>query len=155
MRVKAFIEKIIKIIKYLPVLWKDEDWDFEFLLLLIKFKITRMRDCIYKNNIIVPHERRRIFIGMNQAINHIDNYLQEFDVYEQNNKLPFNYEYRTEPNSNGTYGIKIYNTDENRALNEQEDKLYNEYLINAYKWQQNEWNLIFDTIKSEGENWWE
>ena len=35
-KLKHFYKKIVKILKYLPILWQDEDWDYYYLLMLLK-----------------------------------------------------------------------------------------------------------------------
>lgn len=156
MRIKRFFNKIIKIFAYLPILWEDEDWDFEYLLVLIKYKLSRMRDTIHKNNFIAKYEQRDIFIGMNQVINHIDNYINDTESYKEiNGDLPFKIGFRHKKLENGCYNLISWNEDENRQLNDEEEKIYTQYIINSNDWQQKEWEAIFDTIKKEGQKWWD
>ncbi len=35
--------KIIKLFQYLPVIWKNEEWDHSYLFILLQYKIKRMR----------------------------------------------------------------------------------------------------------------
>lgn len=156
MRIKRFFNKIIKIFAYLPILWEDEDWDFEYLLILIKYKLSRMRDTIHKNNFIAKYEQRDIFIGINQVINHIDNYINDTESYKEiNGDLPFKIGFRHKELENGCYNLISWNEDENRQLNDEEEKIYTQYIINSNDWQQKEWEAIFDTIKKEGQKWWD
>ena len=156
MRIKRFFNKIIKIFAYLPILWEDEDWDFEYLLILIKYKLSRMRDTIHKNNFIAKYEQRDIFIGINQVINHIDNYINDTESYKEiNGDLPFKIRFRHKKLENGCYNLISWNEDENRQLNDEEEKIYTQYIINSNDWQQKEWEAIFDTIKKEGQKWWD
>ena len=85
-KIKRFILKIIKIFQYLPILWQDEDYDFEYLLLLIKFKIQRIKKEIIRNNIIVKEEQDGICKSINNTIFHIDNYLNYAEVFEKHYK---------------------------------------------------------------------
>lgn len=39
---KRLIKKIRNIIRWLPVLWKDEDWDYSFFYDILKFKIQNI-----------------------------------------------------------------------------------------------------------------
>ena len=48
-----------------------------------------------------------------------------------------------------------WNDDENRPLTEKEDEIYNQWIKDAYDFEQIEWALIFDTIKKEGQKWWD
>ena len=35
-------EGIPKLINWIPIIWKDRDWDYEFLLIILEHKITSM-----------------------------------------------------------------------------------------------------------------
>jgi len=41
---KIFIRNIKRIIKWIPVLWKDRDWDHNYLWEIINFKLQMMKD---------------------------------------------------------------------------------------------------------------
>lgn len=156
MRIRRIISKIKKIINYIPILWNDEDWDFEYLLLLLRFKLNKIKDCIHKNDIIVKHEQREIFIGINQTIRHIDNYLNSDEAFEEYvEKTPFEVEFKTEKNNEGYYNLITLNKQTQKPLTKEQDEIYNKYLIDKNNFQQKEWKLIFDTIKQEGQKWWD
>lgn len=36
------IKKLLKIIKWIPILWKDEDWDHSYFIAIMRFKLERM-----------------------------------------------------------------------------------------------------------------
>ena len=55
-RIKRFFNKIIKILQYIPLLWKDEDWDVAYLLRIIDFKVQKMVKYVRKNNYIIDEE---------------------------------------------------------------------------------------------------
>lgn len=44
-------------IAWAPLLWKDRDWDYDFLERIVAFKMSRMADCIESNNIIEGNKR--------------------------------------------------------------------------------------------------
>lgn len=156
MRVTRFINKILKICAYLPVLWRDEDWDFSYLLDLIKFKLNRMRDTIYKDNIIASNEIRDICIGINQTIDHIQNYQDDFDAFRKiHGDVPFKHNFKTQKLENGHYAMITWRTDEDRPLTDEEEEIYSQWIKDAYAFEQKEWELIFDTIKKEGQKWWD
>lgn len=55
-RIKRFFNKIIKIIQYLPLLWKDEDYSVAYLLSIIDFKVRKMVKSVRENNYIIDEE---------------------------------------------------------------------------------------------------
>lgn len=42
---------VVRLIKWVPVLYKDEDWDYRYLLDIIDFKLQRMRKVIEQDDI--------------------------------------------------------------------------------------------------------
>lgn len=39
-----------RLIAWLPIIWDDEEWDYEYLFKIMQFKISRMRSQMAKNN---------------------------------------------------------------------------------------------------------
>ena len=152
-KIKRFILKIIKIFQYLPILWQDEDYDFEYLLLLIKFKIQRIKKEIIRNNIIVKEEQDGICKSINNTIFHIDNYLNYAEVFEKHYKdkyLDFDFTYNVEDNK-----IVTINKNTNKELTKEEEDKYTTYIKSMYAYENQEWDAIWDSIKAEGGSWWD
>jgi hypothetical protein len=63
--------KLKRIIEWLPILWRDEDWDYQFLVKIIQFKLRRMADCIDRNEIISDHKKAR---QMRIVAGHLDRF---------------------------------------------------------------------------------
>lgn len=58
---RNLIKKIKTIISYLPVLWKDEDWDYFYLDALLLHKLKRMKNCFDKDGYSVFwHNNKRV-----------------------------------------------------------------------------------------------
>lgn len=51
-----YVRKVKKLIDWFPLIWKDEDWDYAYLLTLIGYKLKRMRECIHSNDVIAHAE---------------------------------------------------------------------------------------------------
>lgn len=47
---KRFFRFLKRLWAWIPILWKDEDWDPSFLFRIMQFKISRMRKIINKND---------------------------------------------------------------------------------------------------------
>lgn len=56
-KTRDFFKWVIKCAHYSRLLWNDRDWDFCFILLLLSFKLQRVRKCIVKNSIIEATKR--------------------------------------------------------------------------------------------------
>lgn len=54
------LDKWAKTMAYYPVLSKDFDWDYGFLLYLIEFKLNRMANYFHTHDIIVNEERNAV-----------------------------------------------------------------------------------------------
>jgi len=67
--------KIRKIIAWLPLLWEDEDWDYSFLLKIMRFKIARMGECINGNEIIADHTK--VYLETVKACDMLDTFLEK------------------------------------------------------------------------------
>lgn len=51
---------ILNMIKWLPIVWKDRDWDGDHIMRVMAFKIRNTRDRILKNNIIIEEDQAQI-----------------------------------------------------------------------------------------------
>ena len=51
------IRRIKHILNWLPILWGDRDWDYDFLLRIMEFKLNRMANCIEKNNHLLYNDQ--------------------------------------------------------------------------------------------------
>jgi hypothetical protein len=61
-KVKRFFKKIIRLVSFVPVIWKGEDWDYRYAIDLFQFQLLRMADCIekYGNHTHSEHDAKRI-----------------------------------------------------------------------------------------------
>jgi hypothetical protein len=51
------INKTLKVLAWIPVLWEDEDFDYSYLLTIMAFKIRRMRERNEKIQFYEGHEK--------------------------------------------------------------------------------------------------
>ena len=55
--IKRWIRKIRKIIDYLPILWKDEDFDHGYITILYHYKLKRSREHMEEHQLFVGWEK--------------------------------------------------------------------------------------------------
>lgn len=86
------INGIKNIFIYLPIIWKDRDWDYLFLLDLISFKLKRMQKCFKKYSCSVDSkediENMQKVIDLIKTYNDLDNfsfYGDEVEKIEKSN----------------------------------------------------------------------
>ena len=78
--------RIRTIIALLPLLWKDQDWDYCFLVRIIQFKLRRMANCIEKNDIVVSAPE--IAAQMREVVEHLDKFSDTMNYYPAPDEMP-------------------------------------------------------------------
>jgi hypothetical protein len=68
-KVCRFIKRLFL---YLPVIWKDEDWDYDYLYKLIKFKLERM--CIELQNDTLHKDSNKRAMQIKICLAYLDRY---------------------------------------------------------------------------------
>jgi hypothetical protein len=65
-RLERIIRRINNLFRWLPVIWKDEQWDYYFIFEILKHKLTIMSDAIRKNGIHVSakHDADRMILAI-------------------------------------------------------------------------------------------
>lgn len=58
-RIRRFFRKIKDIFEWIPVIWKDEEWDDSYIYDILLYKIKRVRR---------HHEKRMFFVGVEKEI---------------------------------------------------------------------------------------
>lgn len=47
--IRRFTRRLKRLFKWTPVIWKDEDWDYEYLLKITQFKLEQMAELHVKD----------------------------------------------------------------------------------------------------------
>lgn len=150
--------KIKRIIDYIPILWNNEDWDYEHLLELIEFKLKRIKKCIRQNDIIVEHEIQEIENSIDKTLKAIDNYLYHIENFTMLDPDElYNVEMYWKKNEDrNTYSMTYKFIDGEDVPEDHEFHKYNEkYIKRLYLWQQANWNRIWNTIRDNSQKWWD
>lgn len=145
---------IIKSIGYARLLKDDVDWDYAFLLLLISYKLKRMRKCISSNNIIL---RAPVIAS---EIRHVEKLIEKFRedsffedaIDKHNEKWGHPGIIKSTDGSLSTWGRNGNFTNKERLAEVKERaRIYDE----SAKYELECWNAIFDSIKTYGRGWWD
>lgn len=112
---------------YLPVLWRDEDYDYMFFLSLIKHKIKRMREhmsycCTYHPG----HNQIKRMRIVELLINRLEK--GDYCRYEHDQ----------------WYDHERGNDEKFRAI-----------AMQALHQEDQDWNMVFDIIKRHAQRWWD
>ena len=148
--VKKFFKKIHKICEYMPVLWKDEDWDFDYLLELIEFKAKRMSKCIKEDNIIVEDSVREIEEQVAELCEHLANYRNINRIVQ----APFEVEHLPVENENGTTSF-IAQRKDTKTWTEEDEKAWHAYIKETIGKEQEEWHNFWQTLDKYAQGWWD
>jgi hypothetical protein len=163
--IKDFFRRIFRILAWLPVIWNDRDWDYNYLLTIISFKLKRLGDTIDKNAIILAHRSVAIDIMLVRKLIHD---FQEKDFTEKEQKAhDEKYGERqmiiepTDPedpnsmyalvNDGRCYPGKDYTEEQIEQIDEEQHAIYSL----SRERQQRTWNKIWDFIAKRGQRWWD
>jgi hypothetical protein len=146
---KRLINRIKNILRWLPVIWKDRDFDFEFLLDILSFKLLNMYKFFSNDKLTVCADSAEIEGEIKEVLDAITRYRNNDYCKEWYNLLyqkhgdicgatnPFRLHF---PQSNDNdKAVKIW-----RMLNKRSDDL-----------QQQDFEFVFDTLKNKLQNWWD
>lgn len=58
--IKKLINKIIRIIEWIPILWKDRDFDHSYLITILRYKLERMYKFLTGKQAMAKHNKKEI-----------------------------------------------------------------------------------------------
>ena len=153
---KAIFNKKIK--EYKEFLKNDHDWDWAYVIRLLRYKLERTRKCILENNIIkgskkVAREIREVEILLDRVAE--DNYFHEItkDFRKKHGKLKTIYE-KSEYGPNWLTSKSKFNKEtpqNSKRLHVQYARLWTK----ASKMQQDDLKKAFDLMNKNIWNWWD
>lgn len=158
--IKNFIYWIIKSIQYAYFLRGDRDWDYSFILSLLKYKLSRTRKCIVKNQIIVRADEIGDEIKeVEDIISRLQNDAYCDDEYAKHHEYwgrtkIYTDDYNKIP---GWKILKGFSTD--KAKNEKREKEEQEArdLIRkkAEALAEQDWDMLFEIMRIKMRGWWD
>lgn len=151
-----FIRKIIKVIQWIPILWNDEDYDYSYLLEIIKYKLKRIKACLWNNAYIEHKALRDTIVDINKCISAIEEYHNADEVFEEYfEKQPINISYINRDKDNGYSEFVSINLDTNKQLTDKENHIYCEWIRRKNDFEQKKWNEIWNRLKEYGQSFWD
>jgi len=160
--VKRTMSKIKKIVEYIPLLWKDEDWDFVSILAMLEFKINRVAKTVRKNNHIADEEIKEMEKTIGATVEAILNYqdtnqdrFPEEDLYDV---LNVGHRFIPATDDNGDEKprlsslISVYKGTDTE-IKSTHKRMISSQIKRRMKFEQDNWNNIWDTIKEHGQSW--
>jgi hypothetical protein len=86
-RIKQFFSRIYNLYRWLPIIWKDQDWDHHYIFEILKFKLKNQAEYIgSKNRHLSAKRDAEIMMLCVRLIDKVQNeeYLMELINYEEN-----------------------------------------------------------------------
>ena len=134
---RKFGRFILREIRWIPVLWNQEDWDFEYMYDLLEVKMKEIRKDMTKD---IWHDQKVV----QRSIKQIDICLARLDRWRNWTKyyyFPMGDIYH-EKQENGCYQLKYtseINEKQREGANNFEQKNYNKFWKDFLKWHQGWW----------------
>ncbi len=138
--------RIKKIIDYIPLLWKDEDYDDFFILKMLQYKIKRTREHLIEHNIVEGVEKMAEL--MKEAEDIITRFTEE--DYFTKEWLEHIEKYPTKWKDAGNGLSELYYDDVENSR-----KGTRELSEKTRKAKEEDWNRLFDILKNHLLEWWD
>ena len=88
-KIKSIVRQIRKLLRWIPIIWKDRDWDYYFIYEILKQKLIDQEEYIRKDGIHLYNQedassiKKAIeMIEVVQMEYHIDKYLSEAKTWD-------------------------------------------------------------------------
>ena len=152
-KIRLFFIRLKRLLSAIPVIWTCEEWDFVFLLELIKWKLLVTADYFENSGIAAGDKIKAAQMRATAAA--IDTYFDPEEEFIRNHgALPFEIEHVFVPTEGGSRLITM-NKGTGKPLTEEEEEQYSMYLKASFKYESEDcWEKIWDLLKQHGQSRW-
>ena len=151
-KIKNFIKGVKNIFYYLPIIWRDRDWDHAFHEYLMYAKLKKHYKAYTSTDLKMPYEDMEKHIqAMKICINIMDRRRDDWycnvwhERWGKKQEMVFG-----EPVGEGKQTRKISFV----GLTDEENELSRECLFNCHKVEERDWNIFCDIYKKYFNYWW-
>lgn len=130
---------ILRLFRWIPLLWNQEEWDFGYTYDILKHKIKEIRKCISQDTWHTSECVQEELEQIDSVLDHLDKYRNWTD-YIEIPEPPEDFQ-RFTPCENGCSTMNF--TDE-------EHEAYDK----VHKFEEEHFNAFWDELKNHGGNWW-
>jgi len=156
---KNLYSKIKNLIIWFPIIWNDKNWDYAYLLKILEFKLTLMRDTLKKNNITTSVNRQVKQIDYALYLlkdkEHIEKEQKEWDAkWGEVDYFPEEFSIKVDQGISYSrlWTLKKEHTEEEY---QQAYKEMSELYDLEYKRIEDRWNRLFKHLKLYMKGWWD
>lgn len=136
---RRFGRFIKRLFRWIPVLWKQEEWDFGYTYDILKLKLQEIRNDISKDTWHTEDCVKEELQQIDSVLDHLDKY-RNWPDYIQIPNPPKGFQ-RTTPTKDGTYQLHF---------TEEEHKAYQK----VHEFEEEHYNAFWDELKQNSGNWW-
>lgn len=138
--IRIFFRDIICGIKnlfyYFPVIWNDRYWDYEYLLVLLEYKLQQMREGLIKNGIIEEKQLQKTVQQIDVIIQNLRDYPNAFEIYEDLHQED----------------LQKIKSMTNKTI---QDELCKDFIEKSIEFENKIWRNIWDGLKKHGRGFWD
>lgn len=146
---KTLIRRVKNIIRWLPVLWNDADFDYGYLVEMLEFKLKNMQEFFANDKLTVCIDADKISLEIGEVVAALHRYNNDDYGTEWYNLL-----YQKHGEICGTTNpFRLYfpnSTDNDRAY-----KIWQSLNRRSDDLKQQDFEFIFDTLKDKLQEWWD
>ncbi len=150
---RRFFKSVGRVFVWLPIIWKDRDWDYDYLYEVLKKKLQLMSKyekkyaCAEKSEDVAKQMDEVISLIEKQQDGYHDEAFKEFyDIYP---------DFESDVIFNDDPSHKEWSTIEFKYDSEEQEKLYSKCLHKLPKLGEDGKNRLFDLIKENINGWWD
>lgn len=101
-KIKNFFANVKNVFRWLPIIWKDRDYDWAYILIILQFKLKNLKERYESEELYVGQERDAEWLNVCIKLIEIIINGESYDGYINVNKMPF-YKKLKENNSFASY----------------------------------------------------
>lgn len=155
---RSFKQSIKQLWLWLPIIWKDRDWDHTYIYRILKFKIENTRKLNQRNMRHVGVDREIYNMWVCELL--IDRLIKDdyFDSFGEIHDRKWGKSSFTTKYSEQHKGYElIFNRDNviTEEDKEQEKKEYRKYLLLSKRNRDNDRKYLFELLERRIDNWWD
>lgn len=154
--VRMFFEFLKRVYDYTPLLWSDRDWDYHFILKMLKFKLARVRKKIVKNNFIVQEEIDLIVKQITECETLLDRIMDDSYMWDDSEYAEYKEKWgETKFQEDKGWGC-LYGTKVNSSEDYEESGLeFRAIVKRAERARNKDLDDLFKNIRTNLESWWD
>ena len=122
------------IVKFRHILWSDRNWDFMYILEVLKLKLEKTRDCIVGDQYIVDADK--VGKQIDETLGYLNDFAFYDDIFEEQHQ--------------DLLKQAINETDESKK-----DELEAYYIKEQYKFEEKAWLNLWSSISKNMRGWWD